>query len=81
VVPNFYDVGAQIYSACEEARFARLAGVAHEELAKIFVMQHRDDAVLVDVVAGIREYGQRWRENVDRHAVIRPPAATLWAYH
>jgi hypothetical protein len=57
-------------SECKEPG---LAGLAHEKLTEAIVLQHRDDAILVHVVAGVCQERQRRRENVEGYAVARRP--------
>jgi hypothetical protein len=54
---DFQDIGAEVGADCEEARFAGLASIAHEEFAEVVLVEHRDDTVFVDVIAGISENG------------------------
>jgi hypothetical protein len=58
----------------EYAGLRSFAGVAHKKFAKAAVVEHHDDAVLVDVVTRV---GEKWKlrcEDVERHTVAGHPA-------
>ncbi len=60
----------------EKAGFRSFACVAHEKFAKAAVVEHHDDAVLVDVVTRV---GEKWKlrcEDVERYAVSGTPTHT-----
>jgi len=56
MMANFQDVGPQVVAERQYLRLAGLARIAHEQFAKIVVVQHRYDAVFVHVIA---RFGQK----------------------
>ena len=77
VVTDFEEIRAQVDVMIDQLGFACHPRIAHEERGERLsfprVRQARNDAVLIDVVAGVDERHVRWREDVERHAVVGRP--------
>ena len=78
-VSDLQHVGAQVDATCEQLRLARFAGIAGEQLAELpsvrpAVVQHRNEAVLVHVIARVGEERRRRRQEVERHTFAGGPA-------